>query len=103
MPKKYLKKLDIKLVKGEYQNPIKGKLRSPEQIYKVFKSLKDKAHETLIGVYLDKNLEIRVYDILSTGDEKVSIIESVHYLCKIILKFEKKLSLSCHQALIRTE
>jgi len=29
--------------------------------------------------------------------------ESVHYLCKIILKFEKKLSLSCHQALIRTE
>ena len=71
---KYLKKLDIKLVKGEYKNPIKGKLRAPEQIYKVFESIKDKAQETLLGVYLDKDLKIRVYDVLSTGGENGTTI-----------------------------
>lgn len=71
---KYLKKLDIRLVKGEYKNPIKGKLRVPEQIYQVFKSFKDKAQETLIGVYLDKDMEIRVYDVLSTGASGETII-----------------------------
>lgn len=71
---KYLKKLDLKLVKGEYQNPIKGQLRDPKQIFEVFKSIKDNAQETLIGVYLDSNVEIKVYEILSTGTaEKVFI------------------------------
>ena len=37
MPKKYLKKLDVKLVRGEYKNIIKGQVREPEQIYTVFK------------------------------------------------------------------
>jgi DNA repair protein RadC len=64
---KYLKKLDIKLVKGEYKSPIKGKLRFPDQIYKVFESLKDKAQETMLAVYMDKDLDIRVYEILTTG------------------------------------
>ena len=71
---KYIKKLDIKLVKGEYKNPIKGKVKDPKQIYDVFKSIKDKAQETLLGVYLDKDLEISVYDILSTGAENGTTI-----------------------------
>jgi len=69
----YLKKLDIKLVKGEYKSPIKGKLRFPDQIYKVFESLKDKAQETLLAVYLDKDLDIRVYEVLSTGTSSSGI------------------------------
>lgn len=72
---KYLKKLDIKLVKGEYQNKIKGQVRSPEQIYDVFESIKDKAQETLIVLYLDKNLEVKVYSILSTGSKNETTID----------------------------
>jgi DNA repair protein RadC len=70
---KYLKKLDIKLVKGEYQNLVKGQVREPEQLYEIFKNLKDKAQETLVGVYLDNGLNIRVYDILSVGGESETL------------------------------
>jgi DNA repair protein RadC len=71
---KYLKKLDIKLIKGEYKNPVKGQVREPEQVYDIFQSIKDKAQETLIGVYLDKDLEVRAYDVLSTGGEEETLI-----------------------------
>lgn len=72
---KYLKKLDIKLIKGEYKNPIKGQINTPEQIYDVFKSLKDKAQETLIAVYLNNDLEVLTYNILSTGSESETTID----------------------------
>jgi hypothetical protein len=49
---RYLRKLKIELVKGEYKNPIKGQVREPKQVYEVFKAIKDKAQETVIGVYL---------------------------------------------------
>ena len=64
---KYLRKLDIQLVKGEYQNPVKGQVRAPEQVYEVFEAIKDKAQETLIGVYLNDELEVNAYDTLSVG------------------------------------
>jgi len=84
---KYLKKLKIELVKGEYQNPVKGQVRDPKQVYDVFKDIKDKAKETLIGVYLDNELEVRAYDVLSLGSEKESLFSSVEILeHAIILK-----------------
>src|ERR1044071_936179 len=64
---KYLRKLDIQLVKGEYQNPVKGQVRAPEQVYEVFKAIKDKTQETLIGVYLSNELVVNAYDTLSVG------------------------------------
>ena len=66
MPK-YFKKLELKLVKGEYQDLVKGQLHFPKQLYKVFKKLKDSPHENLIGIYLNKDLKIRAYDILEIG------------------------------------
>lgn len=66
---KYLKKLDIKLIKGEYKNPIKGQVRMPEQVYEVFSSIKDRAQETLICLYLNNDLEALAYNILSTGSQ----------------------------------
>lgn len=71
---KYLKKLDIKLVKGEYKNPVKGQVRDPEQVYDVFKSIKDKAQETLIAVYLGADLEAITYDIHSLGGDSVTLL-----------------------------
>ena len=71
---KYLRKLNIKLVKGEYQNPVKGQVRLPEQVYEVFKDIKDQAVETLIGVYLTESLEVVTYDVLSVGGEDATLV-----------------------------
>lgn len=71
----YLKKLKVKLVRGEYKNPIKGQVRSPEQIYTIFKSIKDDAQETLIGVYLDNTCEVIAYNVLSVGTLSATIVE----------------------------
>src|SRR5262245_8426714 len=66
---KYLRKLKIALVPGEYKNPVKRKLRERKKLYRVFKSIKDKNQETLIGVYFDNDLEVRAYDVLSLGSQ----------------------------------
>lgn len=71
---KYLKKLDIKLVRGQYKNPVKGQVREPQQIYDVFKAIKDEAQETLIAVFLDKDLLVKSYDILSIGSQSATAI-----------------------------
>ena len=73
---KYLRKLSIQLVKGEYQNPVKGQVRAPEQVYEVFKAIKDKAQETLIGVYLNADLEVNTYDTLSIGTQSTRLIDA---------------------------
>lgn len=73
---KYLRKLNIELVKGEYKNPVKGQVRDPEQVYKVFSAIKDKAQETLIGVYLTADLEVNTYDTLSVGTQSATSIHA---------------------------
>jgi len=71
---KYLKKLNIKLVPGEYRNPVKGQVREPDQIYRTFRAIKDSAQELLIGVYLNADLEVLTYDTLSVGGESVTLV-----------------------------
>lgn len=73
MENRYLKKLDIKLIEGEYKNPVQGQVRDPEHVYDVFRDLKDRAQETLLGVYLSPTLEVNVYDVLSVGGEDVTL------------------------------
>jgi hypothetical protein len=55
---KYIRKLNIKLVKGKYKNPVKGQVQEPKQVYEVFKAIKDKFQEILIAVYLDEKLVV---------------------------------------------
>jgi DNA repair protein RadC len=71
---KYLKKLKIEFEKGEFKNPIKGQVREPAQIYSIFKDIKDWTKETLIGVYLDGNLNMNSYEILSVGGSSISLV-----------------------------
>jgi len=75
MPKFY-KKLEVTLVKGQYQklNPLAGEVESPEQIYEVFKKIKDQNQETLIGLYLDNDFEVRAYKILSLGTDSLALV-----------------------------
>lgn len=72
---KYLKQLKIELVKSEYQNLVKGQLRDPKQLYNIFKNLKDKAQESLIVVYLNSDLEMLVYNVLSTGSRSETVVD----------------------------
>lgn len=84
---KYLKKLDIKLVKGEYKSPVKGKVTKAEQIYEVFKNIKDQNQETIIGVFLDNDLEVRAYDVLGVGTSTEAIVSAKEvYSHALILK-----------------
>ena len=71
---KYLKKLNIKLVRGTYRNPVKGQVREPGHIYQTFQAIKDSAQELLIGVYLNSDLEVVTYDTLSVGGESVTLV-----------------------------
>jgi DNA repair protein RadC len=71
---KYLKKLKVEFVKGDFKNPIKGQVREPAQVFSVFKDIKDWTKETLIGVYLNDALELNSYEIHSVGGESVSIV-----------------------------
>lgn len=70
---KYLRRLKIKLVKSEYKNPIQGQVRTPDQVYEVFKGIKDRNQETLIGLYLNNELDALTYDVLSIGGESVTL------------------------------
>ena len=71
---KYLRKLNIQLIKGEYRNPVKGQVRDPHQVYEVFEAIKDKNQETLIGVFLNSDLEVHAYDTLSIGGESTTLV-----------------------------
>src|SRR6185295_2808623 len=53
-----------------------GQVREPKQVYEVFKAIKDKAQETLIGVYLSADLEVNTYDTLSIGTQSETLIDA---------------------------
>jgi DNA repair protein RadC len=74
MRNKYLRKLHVELVDGDFKNPMQGQVRAPEQVYEVFQAIKDKAQETLIGLYLSADLEPILYDVLSIGGEREALI-----------------------------
>ena len=59
-------KLDIRLTEGEFKNPLKGPLSRAEDVAAIFDSIKDRASETLLVVYLLDDLT-GVYDVHSTG------------------------------------
>lgn len=71
---KYLRRLKIKLESGEYKNPLRGQAREPKQIFGVFRTLKDEAKETAIGVYLSHDLIVNSYEVLSVGSEYETVV-----------------------------
>lgn len=71
---KYIKKLEVKLIKSKVKNSLKGQVRTPEDICKTFKAIKDYAVETMIGVYLADNLEVNLYATLAIGTRTTAIV-----------------------------
>lgn len=66
----YLRKLNIELVDGDFKNIVQKQVRTPEQVYSLFKDIKDHSKETLLGLYLDSELNGRIYSVLSVGSEE---------------------------------
>ena len=56
----------MKLVDGEFENPLKNIVRFPSQVADIFNSLKDQASETLLVIYLRDDFT-GIYDVHSTG------------------------------------
>lgn len=56
MQDKYLRKLHVELVDGEFENRIKGQVRAPEQVYEVFRAIKIKAKRLSLGSILQLSL-----------------------------------------------
>jgi DNA repair protein RadC len=71
---KYLRRLQLKFEESTFQNPIRGQVRGPEQIFGVFKDLKDETKEVLLGVYLDDNMELNSYELLTIGGQSVTLV-----------------------------
>ena len=61
-----MKQIELRLTDGEHTNPVKNSVRFPSQVYDVFASLKDKASETLLVIYLSEDYT-GIYDVHSTG------------------------------------
>lgn len=73
----HVRKLDISLVEGEYNSPLQGPVRGPRQVFEVFQSIKDRAQETCIGVFLDQHLAAQSYDVLSVGTRRETLMDPV--------------------------
>jgi DNA repair protein RadC len=71
---KYLRRLQLKFEESAFQNPIRGQVRGPEQLFGVFKDLKDETKEALLGVYLDDGLELNSYELLTIGGQSVTLV-----------------------------
>ncbi len=67
MQNRYLRKLNIELVDGEFENPINEQIRDPKQVYEIFRDIKDRSQETLLGLYLSDDQKASVYSVLSVG------------------------------------
>jgi len=70
-----MRKIDLKLVDGEYENPLKNAIHHPEDISRIFRSLKDKASETLLVIYLQHDLT-GIYDVHSTGPSGTTVFDA---------------------------
>ena len=69
-----MKKLNVKLTEGEFKNELEEPLRNPDQLYTIFRDIKDEAHETLLVVYIHDDLQ-SVYDVHSLGAQSASLVD----------------------------
>ena len=76
MKDKYVRKLDIQLVDGEFENVIDEQLRSPEQVYEIFGKIKDSAQETVLALYLRDDLTHTVYTVMGVGGQESSLVDT---------------------------
>lgn len=85
MSRNFLRKLDIRFVKGDFKNPVNKLVESPDDLSDIYEKIKDKYQETLIAVYLKDNLKPITYDILSLGDNTTTLCSPKQILRHAVL------------------
>ncbi len=90
---KYLKELKIELVKSKYKNVVRGQMRMPEDICNIFSDIKNRAVETMIGVYLNDDLEVNLFTTLAVGTKTEAIVATDEILEYAILTRSKTIIL----------
>lgn len=71
----YLKELKIKYVKTNVENPLKGQLGKPADVYKLFKNMENSDKEKVVGVYLTSGMVINSFEVVSIGGTEFSFIQ----------------------------
>ena len=89
MKNKYLRKLDIKLVDGEFENLTKEQIRNPEQVFELFKKIKDEAQETALSLYLDEELRPKLYSVLSIGSSDATLFDETELYRHVVVTRSK--------------
>lgn len=69
-----IRKLKVEYENGEFLCQIDEKIHSPKQLHKIFLKSKDWVKEHLIGIYLDDDLNIQSYEILTVGGSDTSLV-----------------------------
>ena len=70
----YLKKLKIKYIKTKIKNPIRGQIRDPKALVKIFRYLEKEDKEKVISVHLNARAETNCFEVLSVGGTEFSLI-----------------------------
>jgi DNA repair protein RadC len=86
---KYLRRLKVKFERGTFKNPIHGQISGPEEVYSIFKDIKDETKEVLLGVYLADDLQVRSYEVLTIGTRSMTLVSSTEVFRGAILSNSK--------------
>ncbi len=55
------------MIDSEIENPVRGQVKDPEDLYKAFKDIENEDKEKVLGVYLNEMMEINCFEILALG------------------------------------
>jgi len=80
-----IRQMKVKYTEGEYANPLDETIRSPEQLYDVFKGMEDETQEKYIAVYLDGESRIMTYSLISMGNNRMLMSSPYDVMKKAIL------------------
>ncbi|MFC1802078.1 JAB domain-containing protein [Patescibacteria group bacterium] len=83
---KYLKELKIRYVKTKKRNLFYGDtIHSPDEIYKIFKSMRLNDKEQIISIHLNNRLEINCFEVVSIGDSGSCLFSPKEILKGVLL------------------
>ena len=70
----YLKKLKIKYVKTKIKNPIRGQIKDPKALIKLFRYLEKEDKEKVISLHFNARMMINCFEVLSIGGIDLALI-----------------------------
>ncbi|MAG44430.1 hypothetical protein CL633_00900 [bacterium] len=72
----YLKELKIKFVKTKIKNPLKGQIKQPNDLVKIFKDLETSDKEKVISLHLNARQIPNCFEVLSIGGVDLALVSA---------------------------